>query len=89
MGKPSWSHNNRPGVANLGVRPSLEGVPTLRFEVHLLDWTGDLYGEKMEVALLHQLRPERRFAQLTDLQQQIGVDLENAREWLKNAANGV
>ena len=75
------SHENRPGIANLGIRPTLSGQPALRFEVHLLDWEGDLYGEMAEAALLHQLRPERRFAGLPELQEQVARDLSQARNW--------
>ena len=76
------SHNNLPGVANLGVRPSVGGEPVLRFEVHLLDWKGDLYGQTMDVTLLHHLRSEQRFERLTDLQEQIARVLTATRAWL-------
>ena len=76
------SHQNRPGIANLGVRPTVDGKHALRFEVHLLDWEGDLYGQVAEATLLHQLRPEKRFAGLPELRDQIDHDLTQAREWL-------
>ena len=76
------SHKSWRGVANLGVRPSVGGEPALRFEVHLLDWEGDLYGQTMEVALLHHLRAEQRFENLTELRNQIAQDLTAARAWL-------
>jgi riboflavin kinase/FMN adenylyltransferase len=45
------------GVANLGVRPTLENsTPKQRFEVHLLDYSGDLYGAEMEVTFAEKLR---------------------------------
>ena len=77
------SHENLPGVANLGIRPSINGEMSLRFEVHLFDWEGDLYGQTMEVALLHHLRAEQRFESLTDLKGQIARDVSAARAWLK------
>lgn len=76
------SHENRPGIANLGIRPTVSGEQALRFEVHLLDWEGDLYGQIAEATLLHQLRPEQRFAGLPELREQIDRDLSQAREWL-------
>lgn len=75
------SHGQLPGVANLGVRPSVDGGRKVVLEVHLIDWEGSLYGECVEVNLGHFLRPERRFDQLSDLKDQIGRDLEVARKW--------
>lgn len=80
------SHENRPGIANLGIRPTVDGKRALRFEVHLLDWDGDLYGQMAEATFLHQLRPERRFDGLPELRDQIGRDLSHAREWLSPQA---
>ena len=76
------THGNHPGVANLGLRPSVGGDPALKFEVHLLDWTGHLYGETLNVTLLHALRPERHYDDLTELNKQIARDLAAARRWL-------
>lgn len=68
----------RPGVANLGIRPTFGGgVPIL--EVHLFDFTGDLYGRPLEVFLVSRLRDERRFPQAEDLRVQIGLDVALAR----------
>ena len=77
------SMDGAPGVANLGVRPSIGGDLALRFEVHLLDWEGDLYDTLLDVDLLHQLRPEKRFENLEELQAQIGNDLEATRDWFQ------
>lgn len=68
------------GIANLGVRPTIEneGVsPSL--EVHLLDWSGDLYGQNLEVYLDHFIRPEQKFAGIHELKQQIILDLQQTR----------
>ena len=68
------------GVANLGYRPSVEGETARRLlEVHLLDWTGDLYGKDLEVRFVKFLRPEQRFDGLEDLRIQIGKDVAQAR----------
>jgi riboflavin kinase / FMN adenylyltransferase len=67
-------------VANLGVRPTLANVaPQPRFEVHLLDFSGDVYGQEMEVTFVEKLREEQRFASLDLLKAQIGKDLAAAR----------
>lgn len=70
----------RAGVANLGVRPTVEGetvVPLL--ETHVFDWQGDLYGCDLEVRLEAFLRPERRFASVAELREQIALDAAAAR----------
>lgn len=72
----------REAVANLGLRPSIEGgdpEPTL--EVHVLDWNGDLYGQWVQVELRHFLREEQRFESLEQLRSQIAEDVQAARAW--------
>ncbi|MEO1039314.1 MAG: bifunctional riboflavin kinase/FAD synthetase [Pseudomonadota bacterium] len=69
------------GVANLGVRPTVEGEEA-RLEAHLFDFSGDLYGETLEVALQAFIRPERKFDGLDALKAQIGADSDQARALL-------
>jgi len=70
-------------VLNLGLRPTLaQPVPTPRFEVHLLDFDGDLYGQTLEVTIRHHLRPEQRFDSLDALRHQIQQDILQARSIL-------
>ena len=71
-----------PGVLNLGVRPTVTAGGLLRFEVHLLDFTGDLLGEELEVRLVTRLRDEQRFADLEALTAQIRADIAAARTLL-------
>lgn len=69
------------GVANLGVRPTVDG--TIRvLEVHVFDFTGDLYGREIEVEFVRFLREEMRFASLDLLREQIAADAQAARQWL-------
>lgn len=69
-------------VANLGTRPTFgDGEPSL--EVHLLDFTGDLYGRELEVTFRQVLREERRFDGIDELKAQIGRDVAAARACLK------
>jgi riboflavin kinase/FMN adenylyltransferase len=65
-------------VANLGMRPTVDGTD-LRLEVHLLDFSGDLYGKHLRVALIGWIRAERKFAGLDDLKAQIARDADAAR----------
>ena len=66
------------GVANIGTRPTVGGTD-LRLEAHLFDFTGDLYGAHVRVALLAFMRPERKFASFDELKQQIAADALDAR----------
>ena len=71
------------GVANLGVRPTVEGgEETASLEVHIFDFEGDLYGRRLEVEFVSFLRAEKRFASLALLQEQIGLDARLARSVL-------
>jgi len=73
---------NLPGVANVGVRPTVDGtIPCL--EVHLLDFEEDIYGHRIGVNFLHKLREEKKFASLDSLRSQISQDADNARRFFK------
>lgn len=71
----------RDGVANHGSRPTV-GPTRGRLEVHLFDWTGDLYGARVRVAFLDRLREERRFPDVDALVTQIHQDAAAARRIL-------
>jgi riboflavin kinase/FMN adenylyltransferase len=73
-----------PGVANLGTRPTVNGPPRLLLEVHLFDFSGEIYGRYIEVEFVAQLREERRFPSFEALKQQIAQDLLAAREIFTN-----
>ena len=69
------------GVLNLGFRPTLrDKSPALRAEVHLLDFTGDLYRRQIDLTFVHKLRDEQKFRDLTELKEQIHRDIATARE---------
>ena len=72
---------SRPGVANLGLRPTFDTpTPHPVLEVHLLSPPeSDLYGAEVEVAFLEMLRGERRFDSVEALVSQIHADIEAAR----------
>jgi riboflavin kinase/FMN adenylyltransferase len=67
-------------VANLGVRPTITGVPKLLLEVHVLDFNGDLYGKHVHVEFLHKIRDEMKFESLDALKAQIATDIVVARD---------
>ena len=69
-------------VTNIGIRPTFgDGQRTI--EVFLIDFAGDIYGEKLAVELVERLRGEMRFADAKELSAQIGRDVEQARSILK------
>lgn len=70
------------GVASVGNRPAIGGDLAFLLEVHLFDFTGDLYGKRLEVTYLHKLRDEWMFDSLDALKVQIDKDCEVAREYL-------
>ncbi len=72
------------GVANIGSNPTFDGRET-GVEVHLLDFAGDLYGERLRVYFLERLRDERRFDGPTALKAAIAADVERARPLLAAA----
>ncbi len=67
-----------PGVMNIGKRPTVDGINTT-VEVHLLDWDGNLYGQKLTVYLHQFLRSEQKFPSLAALTAQIQLDCDRAR----------
>ena len=70
-------------MANLGFRPTVnDPSPALRFEVHLLDFEGDLYEQELEVAFAEFIRGEQKFGNLEELKAQITRDKESARRIL-------
>lgn len=66
------------GVANLGIRPMFEAKTPL-LEVHLFDFSGDIYGQHLRVALVDHLRPEMKFDSIEALIAQMDADSKRAR----------
>jgi riboflavin kinase / FMN adenylyltransferase len=71
----------KPGVASLGVRPTVNGKEPL-LEAHLFDFDGDLYGKRIQVEFVQKLRDEEKFADLATMVQQIDRDAAQARRIL-------
>jgi riboflavin kinase/FMN adenylyltransferase len=71
-----------PGAANLGIRPSFD-PPIELLETFLFDFSGDLYGAEIEVALHKHLRDEAKFDSLDELTAQMARDCEQARGLLQ------
>ena len=75
-----------PGVASLGVRPTVKqrGRPTL--EVHLFEFDKRIYGKRIAVQFLEKLREEEKFADLNTLTEQIRRDADMARRFFARRA---
>ncbi|MDP3540580.1 MAG: bifunctional riboflavin kinase/FAD synthetase [Azonexus sp.] len=71
-----------PGVANLGIRPTVGGTRPL-LEVHLFDFDRDIYGAHISVRFVHKLRDEQRFPNFDALKAQIAADAAAARAFFK------
>jgi riboflavin kinase/FMN adenylyltransferase len=71
-----------PGVASLGVRPTIAGGGEPLLEAHLFDFDGDLYGQRIEVEFVAKLRDEEKFADLAALRAQMDRDAVDARKIL-------
>ena len=68
-------------VANLGVRPTIAGIPKLSLEVHVLDFNKNLYDKHVHVEFFHKIRDEIKFNGLDALKAQIANDVESARSF--------
>ena len=75
-----------PGVANVGVKPTVSDSLEATLEVHVLEGSPELYGRRLTVRFLHKLREEQKFPSLDALKKGIAADKVAARDWL--AANG-
>ena len=69
------------GVANVGVRPTVDDSIKANLEVHLLDRNIELYGQHIEVCFRHKLRDEKKFDSVDELKLNIASDIENTRAW--------
>ena len=70
------------GVTNIGTRPTIGGEDIIKYETHILDFNGDIYGVFMEVELLEYMRGEEKFSSLEELKIAISRDVDMAREMI-------
>ena len=81
-----WRAENHPAVGNVGTRPTF-GEGKRLVEAHILDFEGDLYGEELRLEFIERLRPERRFASVEELVNQMHLDVSGARKILGQRRN--
>lgn len=77
-----WNTHHFWGVANIGTAPTLSSDRPPLLEVHLLEFTGNLYGAYIEVVFHRFIRSERSFPHLAALKEQISSDVEEAKHSL-------
>ena len=70
-----------PGVASLGVRPTVARDARPCLEVHLFDFNRDIYGRHIKVEFLHKFRDEEKYADVETLKRQIALDVDNAKRY--------
>jgi len=69
------------GVCSIGARPTLDAG--FAVETHVFDFEGNLYGSRLRIHLMHRLRPEKKFASVSDLKAHIEVDARVAKTQLE------
>jgi riboflavin kinase/FMN adenylyltransferase len=75
----------RPGMMNIGSRPTFDGTGT-HLEVHLLDWSGDLYGREVRVEFVEWVRNEQKFEGPDALVAQLNEDSQRCRRLLRDVS---
>jgi len=82
--KVKWREAYFDAVINIGRRPTFApSTPTL--EIHLIDFSGDLYGERLRIYFVDRLRDERKFDSVEALQRAVLQDIDKARSLLAGA----
>ena len=69
-------------VANIGYRPTFDGEKYL-FEAHILDFSSNLYGERMEFDIISKIRETRKFSGIEELKKYINKDIKSAKKICK------
>ena len=75
----------RRSVTNIGVRPTFDDGREASVETHVLNWSGDLYGDVVRVRFLHRLRAEKKFGAIEELQAQIARDVARGESYFERA----
>ena len=78
-------NNWRPSITNIGFRPTLPSQRTQHpvVETHLLDYRGELYGQRLALKFFYRLRPERQFENIAALKSRIADDVARAKRYFE------
>lgn len=71
------------GVANIGSRPTVKNAHEFRLEVHLFNFSKDIYGQYVHVDILKKVRDELKFDSFEMLKQQIALDVQQAKAYFQ------
>ncbi|TCS82988.1 bifunctional riboflavin kinase/FAD synthetase [Tepidibacillus fermentans] len=83
--KVNFQGKTYPGVMNIGYKPTVkQNLKSPTYEVHLIDFDGDLYGQILEVELLDYIRGEKKFSGIHELKEQIYKDTLEAKKAFVN-----
>ena len=75
-----WNKQKYSAVTNIGISPTFQDLsPQVRIETHLLDFSDDLYGQRLRVEFVQRLRDEKKFSSVDELKNQIHTDIVSAR----------
>ena len=77
------------GAANVGVRPTVGDLVKPVLEVHLLDFTSDLYGTRIDVVFVTKIRDEEKFTTLDKLVESIQRDVQQIRAWFAGSQESI
>lgn len=69
-------------ITNVGVKPTIEGDHAPLAETHILDFSGNLYGKKIEVEFCRFIRPEMKFSSVDELKKQISRDIDTVLSFI-------
>lgn len=76
-----WKQRVLQGITNIGCKPTVNDGSRIGVETYLYDFTGSIYGEELEVSLLHYKRPELKFAGVEQLKEQMQRDIAEGRKY--------
>ncbi len=77
--KVSVGGKDLPGITNIGVKPTIQGVRSPLAETYIIGIDQNLYGQKIPVSLFHYLRAEQKFRDLDDLSATVKKDIDRAK----------
>ena len=72
------------GAANLGTRPTIGGISKLHLEVHLFNFSDDVYGQHVHVIFLKKIRHELKFNSINELKKQILIDIKKVKKYIQS-----
>jgi len=82
-GKVEFEGNTYKSVINIGKNPTFGDIDHISIEIHIFDFSKNLYNKKIKVSFIQKLRDEKKFSSVDELVKQIKIDCENAKKSLE------